>query len=66
MSRQIVFNRRGGTVGFIDTGPDGEQLAVDRAGRALARFNPRTNETLDLAGRLVAEGNLLVGMVRNA
>ncbi len=64
MSRQLVTNRRGKMVGYIDTARDGQQSAICKAGMILGIFDPRTHETWAPCGDMLAEGNLLAELLQ--
>ena len=64
MSRQIISNRRGKPIGYIDTAPDGRQSAVCPGGTLVGIFNPRTGETLAPTGGILADGNRLTQMLQ--
>ena len=65
MSRQIVLNRRGKPVGYIDTGRDGQQSAVCQRGAVLGTYDPRVGETFTPTGRMIAEGNRLMELLNS-
>lgn len=64
MSRQIVMNRRGKPIGYIDTSRDGQQSAICREGSVLGIYDPRTGETLRPCGDMLADGNLLTQLLQ--
>ena len=64
MSRQLVTNRRGKMIGYIDTARDGQQVAICKGGVLLGIFNPVTHETMAPSGAMLSEGNLLADLLR--
>ncbi len=64
MSRQIVMDRRGKPVGYIDTRQDGLQHAICRRGDVLGIYDPRVGETVAPTGHMLAEGNLLTRLLQ--
>lgn len=64
MSRQMVMDRRGRTLGYIDTACDGEQKAICQRGTLLGIFDPRTGETLAPGGAMIGDRNLLTQLLQ--
>ena len=58
------MNRRGKTVGYIETARDGQQSAVCRQGSILGIYKPNVGETVTPGGTMLAEGNLLTKLLR--
>lgn len=63
--RQEVKDNNYRTLGWIETGSDGEQTAMDANYRTLGHYDPRTDETRDSNYRIIARGNVLSALIYN-
>ena len=63
MNRQTIKDREQRTLGYIETLSDGRQKATDVANRPLGLFDARRNVTLPPDNRILANGNVLSGLI---
>jgi hypothetical protein len=63
MASTVLRDRRGRQIGTIKHLSNGKLEARDATGRVKGTFDPKTNETRDLSGRLVGRGNRLSTLV---
>ena len=64
MPREYVRNRAGRILGsYEDNGISGRIEARDATSRRLGYYDRRANETRDVSGRLIGNGNLLPALV---
>ena len=61
MSTEI--QKDGKTIGYIETGINGKQVAKDTRNRIRGHYDPKTNQTRDFTYKVVGQGNLLESML---
>lgn len=65
---QIEYIRKyaGQIIGTIETDSNGVKTAKKWAGPILGVYNPRTNETTEFAGKIIAHGDVTSALVWNS
>ncbi len=63
MSRQTIKSRDFGTIGHIETLPDGRRIALDANFQILGYYFPDKGVTQDAGFRVVAKGDVLSGLI---
>jgi hypothetical protein len=64
MQRENVWDRAGKLLGWYEDNSVSGRIEVrDPAGRRLGHDDTRLNETRDVAGRLLAKGNVLPSLI---
>ena len=64
-SERVFRDRRGIVVGRIEHERlTGKSIARDARGRVIGSYTPREGLTRDASGKVIARGNLLVGLLR--
>ncbi|MGD1042583.1 MAG: hypothetical protein ABR913_05905 [Sedimentisphaerales bacterium] len=66
MAKQILRDKNGFIIGYLETRSDGEQTIRDSAGRMRGKYDPKRNFTYDENGRHVGEGNLLASLITSS
>ncbi|MBQ7595237.1 MAG: hypothetical protein IJU45_01095 [Clostridia bacterium] len=63
MSDKIIRNKSSKEVGYIKTDTKGVQTAYNLKNQKLGSFDPNTNFTKDVNGRIVGSGNMLTQLI---
>jgi hypothetical protein len=63
MSREPIKDRNFRTIGYIESTPDGKRKAIDSNFRILGYYNPNRSVTLDTNFRVIANGDVLSGLI---
>lgn len=58
-NRQIIKDFHYKVIGYIDTEPNGNQIARDSALRVVGKYDKKLDVTRDFYGRVVGRGNTL-------
>jgi hypothetical protein len=63
--QDVIRDKRGVVVGQIEYQKlTGKSVARDARGRVIGVYDPREGLTREASGKVVAQGNLLVGLLR--
>ena len=63
MNRQTLTDARYYTIGYIDMGADGKQIAREAGYHVVGYYDPRTHTTRDVRRHMVGRGNLLASLI---
>ena len=63
MTSQTIRDKRGAILGTITVKFDGIHELRNHSGTIKGTYNPKTNETRDSSGRIVAKGSMLAGLL---
>ena len=63
MTKQLLRDRAGRLLGWIETDSRGKQYLRDKAGRLLGWYDPALGSIYDRAGRLVGRSNILLTLL---
>lgn len=64
-SEEVIRDKRGVVVGRIEYQKlTGKSVARDARGRVIGVYDPREGLTREASGKVVARGNLLIGLLR--
>lgn len=63
MSDKIIRNKSSKEVGYIKTDSKGVQTAYNLNNQRLGCYDPKTNFTKDIHGRIIGNGNMLTQLI---
>ena len=63
MSDTIIRNKSSKEVGYIKTDSKGKQTAYNLKNQLLGSYDPATNFTKDINGRIIGNGNMLTQLI---
>lgn len=63
INKEIIRDKYGKIIGFIETDQLGNKLVRDFYGKILGRYTKRSNLTKDFYGRIVAQGDATAGLI---
>ncbi|MGE8136451.1 hypothetical protein ACQKO5_22925 [Novosphingobium subterraneum] len=63
MARQSIKDSNFRIIGYIEDMAGGKQKAMDANYRILGYYDPKTNKTQDANYRIIANGNVLSGLI---
>ena len=64
MTQQTIKDKNGIILGTIAVKFDGIHELRNHSGTIKGTYNPKTNETRDTSGRILAKGNILAGLLQ--
>ena len=65
VNKDIIRDRSGKILGYIETDHLGNKLVRDFYGKILGRYNKTSRLTKDFYGRIVAQGDATAGLLYN-
>jgi hypothetical protein len=63
MAKDVLRDKNGYQIGWIETDASGKQLLHDKDGYLRGSYNPHDNTTRDVNGSRIGSGNLLVTLL---